>query len=195
MLRGMPRMIVPILSRAAMSAMRPSGSRDFLDVDGFERMREHSEFVGNGEADACVAEVDAECAGHWSSGGTAATRLFDFLGFVRGWQMRRASAVWTTMRSLTPIRAMCSLLRRRRRCCRWRRGSSSRCWRRSVASVREIFRDGSPAPDVVPIERRLDHEDARGFFHDGVVDRRFWARREKRSRGTPGGSGLPGLVR
>ena len=39
--------------------------------------------------------------------------------------------------------------------------------------VLEILRHRAPAPDVVPIERRLDHQHAIGFFHDRVVEGNF----------------------
>jgi len=40
----------------------------------------------------------------------------------------------------------------------------------SVALGVEVFGDGDPGADVVPIEGGLDVEDAGGFFHEGVVD-------------------------
>jgi len=40
----------------------------------------------------------------------------------------------------------------------------------SVALGVEVFGDGDPGADVVPVEGGLDVEDAGGFFHEGVVD-------------------------
>jgi len=34
----------------------------------------------------------------------------------------------------------------------------------------EVFCDGDPGADVVPVKGGLDVEDAGGFFHEGVVD-------------------------
>ena len=38
------------------------------------------------------------------------------------------------------------------------------------ALLREVFGDGDPGADVIPIEGGLKVEDAFGFFHEGVVD-------------------------
>ena len=38
------------------------------------------------------------------------------------------------------------------------------------ALLGEVFGDGDPGADVIPIEGGLEVEDAFGFFHEGVVD-------------------------
>ena len=42
----------------------------------------------------------------------------------------------------------------------------------------EVFGDGGPASDIIPIETGFDDEDAFGFFHDRVIDGDFWEGRE-----------------
>ena len=39
-----------------------------------------------------------------------------------------------------------------------------------IAVCGEVFRDGDPGSDIVPVEGGFDIEDAGGLFHEGVVD-------------------------
>src|SRR5205823_1368466 len=74
------------------------GVGDLIHMHRFERMGEHAELVGDREADAGFAMVDAERALHCKAAGTSAIRCLMRSASCR-LQTSSASAVCTTMRS------------------------------------------------------------------------------------------------